>query len=114
MQSKNGKRKSGIALVGDLPWGTHFCQFYRTRKDLLDILVPYFKAGPPSRLAGGRTGGGAPGWRRAMVLLSQDEEQRALRFYQSRGWGAVQEVLVYRRPQAPVPHRSIAPGPWSP
>jgi hypothetical protein len=39
------KRKSGIALVGDLPWGTHFCQFYKTRRDLLDIVVPYFQAG---------------------------------------------------------------------
>jgi PAS domain S-box-containing protein len=28
-----------------MPWGTHFCQFYRTRQDLVDILVPYFKAG---------------------------------------------------------------------
>ncbi|MDP3879496.1 MAG: MEDS domain-containing protein [Dehalococcoidales bacterium] len=40
-----GKRNSGITLVGDLPWGTHFCQFYTTKKDLLDTLVPYFKAG---------------------------------------------------------------------
>jgi hypothetical protein len=32
-------------LVGGLPWGTHFCQFYTTRQDLLDILVPYFRAG---------------------------------------------------------------------
>lgn len=39
------KRKSGVSLVGDLPWGTHFCQFYQTEKDLLDILIPYFKAG---------------------------------------------------------------------
>ncbi len=39
------KRKSGISLIGDLPWGSHFCQFYQTRKDLLDVLVPYFKAG---------------------------------------------------------------------
>jgi hypothetical protein len=38
-------RKSGIALVGDLPWGTHFCQFYTTKKDLFDILVPYFRTG---------------------------------------------------------------------
>jgi PAS domain S-box-containing protein len=38
-------RKMGIDIIGDAPWGTHFCQFYRTRKDLLDILVPYFKAG---------------------------------------------------------------------
>jgi hypothetical protein len=40
-----GKRKSGITLVGDLPWGSHFCQFYKTKKDMLDIVVPYFRAG---------------------------------------------------------------------
>ncbi len=39
------KRKSGLALIGDLPWGTHFCQFYKTRNDLLEVLVPYFSAG---------------------------------------------------------------------
>ena len=39
------RRKTGIDLLGDVPWGTHFCQFYRTRGDLTDILVPYFKAG---------------------------------------------------------------------
>jgi len=39
------KRKSGISLLGDAPWGTHFCQFYRTKQDLIDILVPYFQAG---------------------------------------------------------------------
>jgi PAS domain S-box-containing protein len=38
-------RKSGIAIVGDIPWGTHFCQFYQTKQDLIDTLVPYFKAG---------------------------------------------------------------------
>jgi PAS domain S-box-containing protein len=38
-------RKSGIDIIGDIPWGTHFCQFYRTASDLLDILVPYFAAG---------------------------------------------------------------------
>jgi len=38
-------RKSGIDIIGDIPWGTHFCQFYRTSKDLLDILIPYFTAG---------------------------------------------------------------------
>jgi len=25
--------------------GTHFCQFYENKKDLVDVLVPYFKAG---------------------------------------------------------------------
>jgi PAS domain S-box-containing protein len=38
-------RKSGINIIGDVPWGTHFCQFYQTKQDLIDILVPYFKAG---------------------------------------------------------------------
>jgi len=38
-------RKSGIDVIGEVPWGTHFCQFYQTRDDLIDILVPYFKAG---------------------------------------------------------------------
>ena len=38
-------RHSGISSVGDVPWGTHFCQFYEDKQDLIDILVPYFKAG---------------------------------------------------------------------
>lgn len=38
-------RKTGISVVGDMPWGTHFCTFYDTKQDLLDILVPYFKTG---------------------------------------------------------------------
>ncbi|KKG10043.1 PAS domain S-box protein [Methanosarcina sp. 2.H.A.1B.4] len=38
-------RKSGIDNIRDIPWGTHFCQFYQTKEDLIDILVPYFKAG---------------------------------------------------------------------
>src|SRR5258706_2519427 len=38
-------RKTGISVVGDAPWGTHFCHFYETKQDLLDTLVPYFKAG---------------------------------------------------------------------
>ncbi|WP_048162357.1 PAS domain S-box protein [Methanosarcina sp. 1.H.A.2.2] len=38
-------RRSGIDFIGDVPWGTHFCQFYQTKEDLTDILVPYFKAG---------------------------------------------------------------------
>ena len=38
-------RKTGISVVGDVPWGTHFCHFYETKEDLLDILIPYFKTG---------------------------------------------------------------------
>ncbi len=39
------RRSSGITVVGDLPWGSHFCQFYRTKKDMTDIVVPYLRAG---------------------------------------------------------------------
>ena len=42
-------RKTGIPVVGDVPWGTHFCHFYETKQDLLDTLVPYFKAGLESK-----------------------------------------------------------------
>src|SRR6516164_404663 len=38
-------RRTGISAIGDVPWGTHFCQFYQDKQDLIDILVPYFKAG---------------------------------------------------------------------
>ncbi len=38
-------RSSGIPLIGDVPWGTHFCQFYQTEQDLVDVLVPYFAEG---------------------------------------------------------------------
>lgn len=38
-------RPTGIDGVGLRPWGTHFCHFYETTDDLLDTLVPYFRAG---------------------------------------------------------------------
>ena len=38
-------RRSGIDIIGNITWGTHFCQFYKTKEDLLDILVPYFISG---------------------------------------------------------------------
>jgi PAS domain S-box-containing protein len=38
-------RKSGIDVIGDVPWGTHICQFYQTKEDLMEILITYFKAG---------------------------------------------------------------------
>jgi len=41
----NELRKSGIDIIGDAPFGTHFCLFYNTQEELLEILVPYFKAG---------------------------------------------------------------------
>ncbi|WP_257459012.1 MEDS domain-containing protein [Archangium lipolyticum] len=36
---------SGIPAVGAIPWGSHFCNFYSTAEDLVDSLVPFFKAG---------------------------------------------------------------------
>ncbi len=38
-------RNSGIPLIGDLAWGTDFCVFHETRKDLAGILAPFFRAG---------------------------------------------------------------------
>src|SRR5262245_49265300 len=38
-------RTTGIDVVGDVAWGTHFCLFYETKMDLLDTLVAYCKAG---------------------------------------------------------------------
>jgi PAS domain S-box-containing protein len=37
--------KTGISVIGDVRWGSHFCVFYETKQDLLDTLVLYFKAG---------------------------------------------------------------------
>lgn len=38
-------RKSGIGIIGDIPWGSHICQFYKDKEDLISLLLPYFKAG---------------------------------------------------------------------
>ena len=38
-------RKTEFDVVGDIPWGTHFCLFYETKADLLEIVVAYCKAG---------------------------------------------------------------------
>ncbi len=42
---ENAARDSGIDVIGCVPWGTHFSLFYQTKQDLIDVLVPYFKAG---------------------------------------------------------------------
>lgn len=42
---KASLRDSGNELLGPVSWGTHFCQFYESKQDLLDALVPYFAAG---------------------------------------------------------------------
>ena len=45
--TENGQklRDTGLKAVGEVPWGTHFSIFYETKQDLLDIVVPFFKAG---------------------------------------------------------------------
>jgi DNA-binding CsgD family transcriptional regulator len=45
--TENGEklRETGLEAVGEVPWGSHFCVFYETRKDLLEIVLPFFRAG---------------------------------------------------------------------
>jgi signal transduction histidine kinase len=38
-------RSTGIGVVGDVPWGTHFFLFHETKDDLIDACIPYFRAG---------------------------------------------------------------------
>jgi len=45
----NMTQRAGIDVVGDIPWGTHFCLFYDTKADLLETLVCYCKAGLQSQ-----------------------------------------------------------------
>src|SRR5205823_11781886 len=38
-------RSTGIGVVGEVPWGTHFFLFHETMEDLIDACIPYFRAG---------------------------------------------------------------------
>ena len=38
-------RRTGIGVVGDVPWGTHFFMFHETIEDLVDTVAPFFKEG---------------------------------------------------------------------
>jgi PAS domain-containing protein len=42
---KKPLRQSGLAVIPQIPWGTHLCLFYQSSQELLDVLIPYFKAG---------------------------------------------------------------------
>jgi len=44
-ETKQLIRETGIDALGSVMWGTHVCLFYRTKEDLINVLVPYFKAG---------------------------------------------------------------------
>jgi hypothetical protein len=35
----------GNKALLDMPWGSHVCQFYTRKEDLVEMLVPYFKQG---------------------------------------------------------------------
>jgi PAS domain S-box-containing protein len=39
------KRRLGIDIIGEAPWGTHVCLFYQTQQQLIEILAPYLEAG---------------------------------------------------------------------
>jgi C4-dicarboxylate-specific signal transduction histidine kinase len=43
--AETARIKTGITVLGEVPWGSHLFFFYETKEDLLDALVPYFKAG---------------------------------------------------------------------
>src|SRR5580704_4486868 len=36
---------TGVSVMGDMPWGTHFCYFFETKQDLLEASVLFFQAG---------------------------------------------------------------------
>jgi hypothetical protein len=36
---------AGDKALLDMPWGSHVCQFYERKEDLVEMLVPYFKQG---------------------------------------------------------------------
>ncbi|MGH6853550.1 MAG: MEDS domain-containing protein, partial [Methylocella sp.] len=38
-------RKTGIRVMGDMPWGAHLCVFFETKADLVDTAATYFAAG---------------------------------------------------------------------
>ncbi len=39
------QRPSGIPQAGSLPWGTHFGVFHASERELLDVVVPFVRAG---------------------------------------------------------------------
>lgn len=40
---------SGLAGVGSIPFGLHLCSFYMDKRDLIDLLIPFFKSGLENR-----------------------------------------------------------------
>ena len=61
-------RRTGVNVLGDMPWGAHVCMFYETKEDLLDAVIPFFNAGlakqrilPVGSLRAADIGGGSRG-----------------------------------------------------
>ena len=42
-------RRTGLAILGEMPWGSHCYHFYQTPRDLLETLVPCFRLGLEGR-----------------------------------------------------------------
>jgi DNA-binding CsgD family transcriptional regulator len=38
-------RRTGVSVLGDMPWGSHVCVFYESKEDLLDTIAPFFETG---------------------------------------------------------------------
>jgi DNA-binding CsgD family transcriptional regulator len=38
-------RRTGVNVLGDMPWGSHVCMFYESKEDLFDTVVPFFRMG---------------------------------------------------------------------
>ena len=45
MDQTHGKRRIGIAGVDKVAWGEHVCVFFDTKEELLNLCVPFIKAG---------------------------------------------------------------------
>ena len=44
MEGKDSSRHT-YDVINRLPYGSHLCQFYRNKADLLEVLIPFFKVG---------------------------------------------------------------------
>jgi hypothetical protein len=45
MPPTSSSRNTGLRVLGDRPWGSHFTLFYETKEDLIEIALPYLRAG---------------------------------------------------------------------
>ena len=94
-------RPTGIGVVGDVPWGTHFFLFHETKEDLMEACVPYFRAGLES--------GELCIWAIADPL-SEEAHRRVMRLHYLRGDRAAALAAFERcRERASVSSRGSMP-----